>query len=503
MAITFTDSEIKTITRRQLNAVIENAAYAQTQASFVDQMAKLLAVDGANTLFYDLYDIQADSYEAEARYMNGTIAATYSNGTIEPYVAGALSSSAKLEPDSLFFPGNPIFTYFGMVPRYVNNLQGYGFPTGVAPRYELNIMSNATVYNGLTEMIFRLDNGIAGAGGGAVTGTVNAGLTQSTLLGSANLNLVPGQLIYVLGGATSSIHIVDSYSFTALPAPASVLVMTAIVPSAISFAATSVDASVAAFTSGQRETLVAAPYTYLLNTIADQILALVNEWRANLVLQQTAINSLNDSRVIQSVQNATALFSVELAIDTIDTWLALPNTGVTGRYVAANISTISSLITNRNLDIPNRIPQIVTALGSISVVGETFSGSGSYYNRYKWLDIRINRVYGSARRYYAAQASSDVINMLATANIAIKDEYDQFFNTKRVELQDETTIVHLEDVTGYTVTDKITFLSETQPPTDRAIIEILDSKQVRIDKPLPANYVVSLEEILRCYKLLV
>lgn len=498
----FSVDDRKTITRRQLRIAIENAGYAASSTLFTQQIPLLLAADSGNATFYNEYRNQIKNYEKELELINGLISADYTDGQIEPFISGDMSNGAKLLPNTLFFPDDPI-PYTGLAPKYTVKLNGALNPTGTASRYEQNILTNTDIYTGLTNMIFRLENGISGSGGGGVTGSVPAGVSVGVSLGgTSDLGLSAGQLIYVAGGGGSAIYIVDSYSFTALPSPTSSLVMSSIVPASSPFSASSVTASAAAFTPTQRENLSGGTYNMILNSIADQIDVLVSEWEANLDLQRAELVSNTDARNSQSTENIAAIADIDLAKLAIDTWQALPRTGATGRFTVSSIPPLSSAISIRSGGLSNRDSEIMIALGQVIVSGNSYSGTGLYTTRYQWLDLRINKAYGSARRYFASFDSKAQIEYFAAANILLKNEYDLYFNTKKVNQVDETTIVTLSDVTGYSSGDQIVFLSETQPETERAIMEVIGSKMIRLDRPLPATYTVEDDSLLRCFKVI-
>lgn len=489
---TFTPQQRKDITRRQLNIALENAAYDSTQAALSGEKAKLLSVDDANSVFYNIHKVRAQAYELEARQMSGVQAATYTDGVVDPYSAGDLTTSAK-SPGSLgalFFPGTPT-AYAFLVPKIVDAVNGYNFPVGTDARYESNILTNTTINQGLTEMIFRLSNGITGAIS-ATTSTstiIPAGdLTNFSVTVGSSTNFTSGDLLYINLSTHSGI-----YKVASIGGPTTIII-NSIVPSQLGIGSTaSMRNTVVAFTPTERQTLASSLYQEILTNVTSGIDGLVVEWEGKLNTQVTQIGLNNDDRSPQLAQLATALADVINSKSIIDSWQALPSTGITGRFLSASISAISAEITARQAFIPTRLAEIVVALGSVSQVGDVISGvAGSpYFERYKWVNIRINKASGSVRRFYAADDGMSFLASLSAANTAVKNEYDAYFLTKAIIFLDGTTIIHTKDTTGLFVGNTVTILSETQPELNRAIMEILGTTQLRLDLAIPNTYLVS------------
>lgn len=500
MPITFTADQRKQITRRQLNIITENAAFTGTQSSLAAEKAKLLAVENSNRVFYDFHDARAKSYENEGRQMDGLIPALYSEGVIDPFSAGDVSSSAKAPGSAaaVFFPFTPPYEFF--IPKIINSVNGRTNPTGTDARRELNILSNAVVYDGLTEMIFRLENGITGAASATANTTTNiaAGvITGFVLTVDDTTNFAVNELVYINNGAASGI-----YKITAID-PGISLTIDSVVHSQVGISSGAlVDNTVVAFTNTERENLTSTLYQEILTNITNRISALITEWEGKVDSQITHLTGNNEDRATQVSQNSTALSDVNNTKSIIDTWQALPNTGVGAKYTTTGISPISAEITARQTFIPTRLTQIGVALGSVSQTGNDYSGvaTSPYFERYKWLNIRINKSSGSARRFFAADDGQNFLGMLVADNNAVKGEYDAYFLTKAITFIDDTVIVNINSVSGLSVGNTVTVLSETQPEISRAIMEILGTTQLRLDRSIPNSYQVS--DLARLFKTL-
>lgn len=490
---TFTAQNRLDITRRQINIIQENQAYMSTQASLNDNKQKLLGVDNANKVFYNIHDSRAESYENEGRAMNGSIPAVYSEGVVDPYSPGDLSTSAKSPGGTLFFPSAtpPATAYPEFIPFISNSVNGFLHPTGTDARYELNILSNAVVIQGLTEMIFRLNNGITGASnsttitvGSIPSGTISAfSLTVNDTTGfSAN------DLLYISQSSLSGIYkiiTVDTlFSMT----------IDSVVPTSSGLSGgSSVKNTVVAFTNTERQTLVSSTYQEILTNITNTISSLIGEWEGKLDSELSILTANNEDRSPYTTQNASEISAINATKLIIDTWQALPNTGVTGKYTSASIAPISAEITSRQSVIASRLAQIGTALGNVSQSGSTYNGvvGSPYYERYKWLNTRINKASGSARRFFAADDGVAFLGTLASDNTSVKGEYDSVFLTKAITFLDGSNITQVSNVTSLSVGDVVTVVSETQPEIQRAVMSIMGTTQIKLDLPIPNTYTVA------------
>lgn len=503
MAISFTAQQIKDITRRQLNIVQENAAYASTATALNAQQTALLNVDTANAAFYLAATQQAFVYEQEGRDLNGTIPATYTDGTISPYVAGDLSTSAAFpgSAGALFYPGG---TYANLIPDPVNAVNGFLHPTGTDAQYELNIISNAIINLGLSQSISLILNGITGSGATATTSASLPGgvltshsLSISTSTGTFNAN----DYVTISDGTNSGIYQINSATMSALT-------ISSVFPSTGAIATSAnVDDTIVAFTETERETLVAASPSFqeILTNVTTQIAALVTAWMGKVSDQITQLTANTDSRSPVAAQNASALSADTAALTPINTWIALSNTGVNGKYASVSLSPLTALIATRISYGASRIPQILQGLGSVIVSGNTYTDGGSvllgpYYERYKWLNNRINIASGSARRYFAANQGAAMLGTLQANNNAIQGDYSAYFVTKRITQIDTTPIVQVSDVTSLNPGDVVYVVSESQPAIMRGIVSIMGTTQLKLDAPIPNVYQVNTTDIARLYK---
>lgn len=503
MPIVFTAPERLAITRRQIRIDLENAGFTTSLASFNTQQIQLLAVDVGNTKFYDFYNNISASYEAEARLMNGLIPDTYLAGDID-----ATAQNPFIDP---FFPVTPTPPYVRNLPliqdgTHTNNkVKGYFNTTGTDSRYEQNILDNTTIYDGLTEMIFRLNNGITGGTNSTTTTltSIPSGVIASLVLSvTSSTGFAATELLYINNGATSGIYKIISTTGGVSPT----ITISSVVHSQVGIGAGTIKNTVAAFTGTERQNLTSATYQEILTNVTNRISSLITEWKTNLSAQLALTNG--DDRSPQITQITAALADATNSQSIITTWQALPNTGVTGKYTSSGIAPISAEITARTTFIATRITQITTALGSTNAdslfqTGDTYGtnvANNPYFNRYKWINFRINRASGSLRRYYAANQSKAAVQNLLNDNNSIKVEYAAYFLTKPVVFNDGSNILHLKDLTGLSNGDVLTVVSETQPEITRTILQTMGTTQVQLDAPVPLTY--KTDDIARVFKTL-
>jgi hypothetical protein len=508
MAIGFSADDRKGITRRQVKIDLENFAFQTSMDSFTSQSAQLLQVDEGNKKIYAHFDSICQDYEDEATYLHGAVPARYTESDV---VANA--QSPHMDP---FFPVSSTIPYTKMIPcindaAYTNNkVKGFFHPTSTNARYEPNILSNGNEQTGLQQMINRLNSGISSSYD--VSTTIMTDIPAGDVVGGVAMlwtswQFLAGDIVYIGSGTACGIYQIVSITLSNLVDPnnQALIVYNSIVPSLVGIAYGSVIINhVAAFTPTERQTM-SAYYQEILVNITNNITSLLTELKTNLNGQLTAVTANSDARGTQAGQNTTAISNLNSAISTITTWQALSTTGANGKFTTTKIQDISTMAATRVTQSPARLSQVTIALGTnsataLSQSGDTFSGqTGSpYYDRYKWLNIRINRSTGSLRRYYSAGESKVMLQHMYDNNIAIKAEYAAYFLTKSVTFNDGTDIVHIKDTNGIGISDTVYIVSETQPEISRTVLQILGSTQLKLSSAIPVNYETS--DMARVFK---
>ena len=506
MAITFTAAQRLAITRRQVKIALENSALNGTVSAFNDRAAQLLQVDNSNATFYNYYNNICTAYENEARAMSGIIPDTYT--------AADLDSAAQNPSTPPFFPISPLPAYTLNIPliahgSFTNNkVKGFFHPTGTDAEYEQNLIDDTVnTYQGLKQIIDLFRNGFTGTGSGVTSAAIPGGpLTSHVVnLSSGTFSGLPKQAV-ISGGSGSGIYLITAFTPTPLPAK---ITINSIIPSSLGIpSSANVSCSFPGFSNTERQNLSPSGYAEIFNNLVNMIQATINNWDAKLTQIIAALSSNDDDRSPHQSNNANALSQANAMKSLIATWLALPNTGPGSKYSNAGLDPLYLAIPGRSSFITSRISQITAALGGSSSAaltqsGDTYSTSSPnnpYFNRYKWLNFRINRLTGSLRRYYTSMQSKGAVQSILSDNNAISAEYDSYFLTKAISFNDGSDIVHLKDVLGLSVGDTVTIVSETKPEITRTIVAIMGTTQVKLNAPIPINYTVS--DLARLFKTL-
>ena len=496
MGITFSAQDRLAITRSEIQIPIQNAGYQSAITSITAQQNQYLQTDNLNNEFYSFYRIQSDSYENEARAINGQIPASYTDGTVFPFSSGDLVNSAQYPGSAaaVFFPSSPVYIY--NIPLITNAVNGILNPTGTDSLYENNILSNPSGYSGLVELLNFLLNGTSGSGSTGTTSTnIPAGPLTNYLVIMSSTSFSSNEVIYITDGVNSGIYKIVSFT-------GSSITIDSIVPTLIGISASATATDTASgFTNTERESLTTGSgYQEILNNLASDISTLITNWSSKLSTEIANLTNQNDTRTLQSSQNSTALSNANAAQSVISTWQSLPNTGIGGKYSDSGLAPIQSEIATRQSFLPTRISQILTALGSVSQIGNSYFGTAgnTYYERYLWLNIRINRIDGSATRYFLSNNGIAQLNNLINDNNTVNGQYNQYFVTQAITMNNGTNIIQVKFLTGFSQGDRITIVSETQSEIVRAIIAFSGTNQIKLDQPLPNTYLVS--DIARIFK---
>ena len=457
---TFTAQQRKDITRRQLNIVTENAGYTAQQTQLAVVEAKLLGVDNANAVFYESFNVQVMSYESEVQQINGTVSAEYADADV--------TNAAQILPGNLFFPTTAPYNAYNN-PLIVHQVNGYANPTST---------------NLLTEELIApyIQTGMTGTGESTtvVTGPNTANPVVFDVADITNFTALP-ENVFISDGTNFGLYEVVTATPAAGPIPAYINVNIIIPP----IAKPAVGATVMDTVSNTNSTFLGM---------------LVTSWQTLLNSQVTALGAQNDTRSPEQTQNAMALANANTALAAITTWI--------GNHILGPLAAAAGV---RVSYLPTRVTQIVTALGSVIDNGNgTYSDGGtnsSYYNRYNWLNIRINKLTGSLTRYYATSGGNTMVAGLIANNNMILAQYNMYFTTSALMGVDGTDIV-TGNTAGFSNGDNVTVVSESQPeigyvtspPAAGTVVKILGPQQMQLSFSVPQTYLTTQTELARVFK---
>jgi len=220
----------------------------------------------------------------------------------------------------------------------------------------------------------------------------------------------------------------------------------------------------------------------------------------------SAISANEEERVIQQIQLSTALSDSSATKTVVDSWVALPVSGAGARYTDIGLGILETEIITRDPEVINRITEINTALGTVTDnLDGTYSGTDGdiYYERFKWLDARLNKVFGTAIERYQKEQASDIVQaQIDNLNLEYNEFSEHMVATKISEdvLEESNTII-IDDSSIFTETEFIYIASETQAEIILEII-FIDSatNAITFSTKIPAGYLI--DDIARVYKMI-
>lgn len=186
------------------------------------------------------------------------------------------------------------------------------------------------------------------------------------------------------------------------------------------------------WSNAERNNLATAtPYTVVASSVYNyMIVAGVTSgpWDLKLDAEIVGLVANDDRRIPQKTEISSALAAINAPKAAIAAWTAFTNTdgGGNSKFNDTALTAFSSAAAARTIKISSRISEIVNAAGTlVAGSGGTFSGTpGFVYNRFDLLDKRINRQYGSLRRYYNQIKSRSFMQNLSDTNSTLLGYYE-------------------------------------------------------------------------------
>lgn len=255
-----------------------------------------------------------------------------------------------------------------------------------------------------------------------------------------------------------------------------------------------------------------------VHSVLSSIQSNVNALRAALVLEQAAILT-DDPNLTRQAQNNAAIAAIPAVIAAIDTWLAYPdfNTahGATtcNQFYAMDGSTLAptklysgqlnalyTSLSNRLTAVGVRVSEINTNLGVINqnLTDGSFTGNGLYYERFQFIDLRLNLVFGSLTEYLNYGRSVDNQGQLLLGVEQATAVYETLLLCSILAAPTNgTNTLNVKDATGFSVGDNVFIKSDTQEELVRSI-EAISGNRITVGQTIPAKYRPG--ELARVYK---
>lgn len=309
-------------------------------------------------------------YEIEHRWLDGT--------TYTPITQQQIEDAGKRTPTNIFFPTSWTKSNAQLTTS------GNGNPKTTSPNSEKAVLQAAVEDQGLMSQVTLLLNGQAsGAPSRVLDNPYSPGNTILTFTLAHSFTI--GRYLYISGSGTSAlVKVTGTSTFT-------VNIQEVIQPAGTISAGGLAVENIAGFSNSERQTLTSGSYQRILTELTTRILsaAALYSTALNNQLAQLKIN------IDAPAQISAAKTSVETAILAYNTWFALPNTGVGGRWTDTPLTDFTNSYTTRNGGLAARAAQITTALGSVSQDAQgNYSGVGNYLQRFKSLNFLINSANG-------------------------------------------------------------------------------------------------------------
>lgn len=436
MSIVFTDAQLRTASKDVLasTSIVDLLEQQSNNTSDVRQDA--YNKDKNNKIFFDNYMNIIKRYNEERIAIAGN--------TITEYNENTLIQSAKQASGNAHFPMSPVWVNFPPKLLAENN----GNPTSVQPISEIIPIPIANNF------IDELKNGWAD---GSDSVTTDIGYTTGfplTYTGSGSFSI--GQRVVVIGGGNSLLGTVNaigasSVTITELQAPLAPPPPGSILRNYHT-----------GYSNNEREHTAPTTSPEVLSYYEDNVIDQLNIWASYLEPQYTAL-SLNDATGVDAIEISTAKLQVSSALSVYDTYSAAPYTGAgVARFGDNIINQVSASLALRSTECPARDIQINSRLGSLTQNSEgATSGSGQFYNLWKWIDLRCSRSSGSLLKYYSLDIGVTFINSAQTSAENKVEEYSTVMLVFRLTFDPNgTNIVTLPDVTGLSVSDTVTILDD-------------------------------------------
>ena len=250
-----------------------------------------------------------------------------------------------------------------------------------------------------------------------------------------------------------------------------------------------------------------------LRSDASTVYSQIDPSSSDLFAQINAIKSIVQSNPDKDVTRKSANTALVSAINsfesTISSWNSLPDysthifsscpdfTGYDPYLLPASkfrddqITVVTNALVNlRDAVFSARQSYLDTIFGSLSQDLNTgiTTGSGIYFNRWQYLELRMNMVGGSLINYYTTQRAIQIqeenkYNIAAAAKI-----YGQLlFTSKLAAPSNGTKYLQVKDASGFAVGNTVWVCSDTQDEFSCSIVAI-NGNTLQMGQPIAAKY---------------
>ena len=456
MPITLTQAERIAISRRMIKIPLEVSAYDDAVTSMDTNASIYEDVDDGNREFFNHWNTLFHSYNTELTLLgvpaSDELAETnFNNGTTIEFAGNYFYPITTA-------PGDGTTINSWLIPLITPNLAGItydwrGKTIALSDAGEKQITDDLYAIcqiciNGINSGTANTTCSVAYSGGTTLNLTSAAGITVGKyLLINDVAPSVAGYLVRVESIATApalTVRVVCG-SGTCRVAPNGAVV--------VNQATFWSDANRKNLTTAATYAAAAnVIYTFMTTAVTGYITG--GRWDLKLAAESAALTTNYDSRSQQAIDNAAAIVNNLTPPTATATWTALPNTDAGGnsKFNNAGLTAFAAAVTARQAIMATRLTQIAAAAGTLVDNGDgTYSGTDGYvYNRYAWLDARINRQYGSLRRYYNQLKSRGYMQNFSDNNAMLLAGYETVMVATRLSADATgSSVVLVDDTTGF------------------------------------------------------
>jgi hypothetical protein len=240
----------------------------------------------------------------------------------------------------------------------------------------------------------------------------------------------------------------------------------------------------------------------------NNLITQVNTLRSFLI-SEAAIIYLLDSNAVRQGESQAALTDINNTISIIDAWLALNNfntshgqTTCAGFYAynplllgptkmrQPQIDALKNELIARASFVTVRAGQLNGYLGTLTQSLSTgdVTGSGLYFERWSFLQLRLNLLGGSLIDLKGYDSAINAQNDQISNILSSKATYELLLTCSIMAAPGNgTKFLHLKSAVGFSVGDTVYIVTEDQPEIQRNI-EAIDGNRLTLGQPVPANY---------------
>lgn len=495
MAITLTQDERIAASRRIVKIPTENASFTSAQTNATASSTIYGQVDNVNKEFFDFYAGIVANYEGEYLEVTSIAKKTFDESDIV--------ASANREDPNLFYPRSDPFNYF-LIPMITDEVNGVS--DGSTNTKENNLINSDPIDGtgiGINQIIDILVNGFNyGAGTETLGATYSSGATlvvtaAPTVVSVGDYILISDASHAALAQATA----IDGVNITVIPITTFTGTISLLGTVARAFTGFSQAVRQSLSTTAANQFILDSLTTSGTNALINKILA----WETSISNQLTYLGNNDDDRSTQVTQIGSATTVANTAATAINTWQALSNTGVGGKFDNSPINTINTAANTKATAGLTRKTQIETALGSVvdNSDGTYTYGTASdaiYYQRYQWLDTRIDRAFGSLIRKLKAEKGASTLQSYIDNNNFLLNNYETVV-VATLFSDDSSGVdsITVDDPSIFSTGDNVYVTSETKDEFVVVIQDIAgDVLKLNIDIPIGYNR----SDLARIYKVL-